>query len=167
MDADGLITGFVPSSPGNYDTFSTGVLTISTFDASRFSSISAITQLFPALAANPDYQAIAPSDIVGNVNAGQFVHIFMSSARSDPDEPLLPDPATESVDEEIALVSYSGGGTVVTIVGSMDALNPSGPPNRDAFVRIRASFEYNNGVEAALGPFATMDAVTITFTFNG
>ena len=49
----------------------------------------------------------------------------------------------------------------------MTLLNPTGSPNRDAFVRIRADFKYTNAVEAALGPYAMMDELTIRFTFNG
>ena len=33
--------------------------------------------------------------------------------------------------------------------------------------RVRANFEYDNGVEAALGPFASIDRIDISFTFNG
>ena len=46
-------------------------------------------------------------------------------------------------------------------------LNPAlQTPARDAFVRVLAEFEYDNGPEAALGPFATVDSVTLSFTFN-
>ena len=41
--------------------------------------------------------------------------------------------------------------------------------NRDARLEghIRADFEYDNGVEAALGPFASIDRVELKYTFNG
>ena len=49
----------------------------------------------------------------------------------------------------------------------MSDLNPFGIPQREAFVRVRADFDYANGVEAALGPFASMDEITIDISFNG
>jgi hypothetical protein len=164
MDADGLISGFLPGSPGDYDTqYANGILTIRAFDASRFSSISAITELFPALAANPSYQGLLPTDIAGNVNPGQSITVYLSSSRADGDEPLLPDIASEIPDFEVAKVTFSAGAALVTITGNAANLNTA---NRDAFVRVRAVFAYTNGVEAALGPFASMDRVTIVFSFN-
>jgi hypothetical protein len=55
----------------------------------------------------------------------------------------------------------------VSIIGDMRLLNPAGTPNRDAFMRVDARFEYENPVEAALGPYASIDQVDISFTFNG
>jgi hypothetical protein len=50
----------------------------------------------------------------------------------------------------------------------MNELNDTpGTADRRAFVRVRAAFEYDNGVEAALGPFASMDEVKISYSFNG
>ena len=57
---------------------------------------------------------------------------------------------------------------MVMETGNMNELNDT--PNsadRRAFVRVRAQFEYDNGVEAALGPFASMDEVKISYSFNG
>jgi hypothetical protein len=68
---------------------------------------------------------------------------------------------------EIALVTHVAGSVNVAITGDMGGLNPSGSPDRDAFTRIDARFEYDDPVEAALGPFASIDQVDISFTFNG
>jgi len=166
MDADGIISGFLPGTPGEYDGYSGGVLTIRAFDSARFSSISAITELFAVLAANPDYKPMAPGDVVAIVSPGQSVTIFVSSSRGDLDSPLNPDQTTEIADFEVAKVTFSAGATLVTITGDANDLNPLGTPNRDAFVRARAVFAYTNGVEAALGPFAAMDRMTVSFSFN-
>jgi len=83
-------------------------------------------------------------------------------------DPLLPDLGGEIGMVEMARVNFVAGAIVVQITGDMSDLNPNGGvPDRDAFVRIRADFEYDDGVEAALGPFAWMDEVTISMTFNG
>jgi hypothetical protein len=168
MDADGQISGLIPGTAGNYDAFATGVLTISQFDASRFSSIAAVTELFSALTANPAYQPLTSIDILGLVHANQQIRIFASSAKADVDNPLIPDIATEIPEVEVALVRQASGAVTVDIVpGAMALLNPSGIPARDAFVRIDAKFEYANQVEAALGPFANIDRVDLTLLFNG
>jgi hypothetical protein len=168
MDADGQMTGLIPSAPGNYDTFTTGVLTISFFDATRFSSIAAVTELFPALTANPAYEDFASSDILALVNPNQQIHIWASSAKADTVNPLVPNIVSETTPVEVALVKHASGATTVDpIPGSMAALNPAGMPARDAFVRIEAAFEYGSPVEAALGPFAYIDRVDLTITFNG
>ena len=164
MDADGTITGVLPGTPGNYNNYSTGVLTISLFDASRFSSISAVTELFPVLAANPDYQPLVPANILAHVNAAQRIKVYASSARADSDDPLVPDIVTETPQVQVALVHEASGATVVDIVGNLGVLNT---PGRDCFARVEARFEYDNGVEAALGPFSYMDRVDLTITFNG
>jgi len=65
------------------------------------------------------------------------------------------------------VVRHQSGATTVDITGDLRALNPLGTPARDAFVRIDARFEYDNGVEAALGPFAYTDRVDLTLTLNG
>jgi len=48
----------------------------------------------------------------------------------------------------------------------MGDLNPMGPA-RESYLRINALFDYQNLVEAALGPFAYMDRVDINYSFNG
>ena len=68
---------------------------------------------------------------------------------------------------EMALVTSSGGSTNVAIVGDLRNLNPAGGPARDAFIRMRADFVYDDPVEAALGPFMAMDQIDVGFTFNG
>ncbi|MHC4956280.1 MAG: hypothetical protein ACYTGZ_20755 [Planctomycetota bacterium] len=168
MDADGEITGFLPSAEGNYDTDARGVLSIRAFDASRFSSIAAVTELFPMTAANPRYTDLnATEDILGNVNPTQRIRIVVSSAKGSDENPLVADPGTELDPIEMAMLQYDGGATKVTITGDMGELNETpGSPNREAFVRIRADFEYDDGVEAALGPFASMDMFTVSYRFN-
>jgi len=167
MDADGEITGYVNGSPGDY-TQQEGLVTVRPFDASRFSSISAITELFPMPAANPAYQALASTDVLGLVNPQQSIRLFVSSAKADLDQPLLPNIGSEIAGFEVALVRYVNGGTTVDITGDMSDLNPAGgQPNRDAFVRVKAIFQYDIGVEAALGPFANMNVVKVSILFNG
>jgi hypothetical protein len=168
MDADGQIAGLLPGTAGNYDAYANGVLTISQFDATRFSSIAAVTELFPALTANPAYDPLAATDILAHCNTGQLIHVWASSAKADTDDPLVPNINTETTPVEVAVVSRGSGATQVDPVpGAMAALNPGGAPARDAFVRIEARFEYGSPVEAALGPFAYIDRVDITITFNG
>jgi hypothetical protein len=167
MDSDGTIGGMVPGLPGQYDSFANGVLTISTFDATRFSSISAITEVFHVLAANPEYRPMLPGDVLAVLHPGQRVRIFVSSAKADAANPLVPDLPTETVPFEVALAAFAGGAVNVTITGDMAGLNPSGTPARDAYARVDARFEYDNPVEAALGPFAGIDRVTLTYRFNG
>jgi len=166
MDADGQIGGLVPGTPGNYNSYSTGVLTISEFDATRFSSIAAVTELFPALTADPAYLDMSKQDILALVNAKQKIHVFASSAKADPNNPLVPSIATETLPAvEVALVQNVSGATAVDpIPGAMAMINT---PGRDAFIRIDARFEYGNATEAALGPFAYIDRVDITISFNG
>ena len=60
-----------------------------------------------------------------------------------------------------------GAGSINVVTSSTAGLNPGGPPARDAFIRLDARFEYDNGVQAALGPFAAIDRVVIRFRFNG
>jgi hypothetical protein len=170
MDADGEITGFIPGAPGNYDGDARGVLTISEFNADRFSSITAITELFPMTTAKPQYVQYDPvDDILGNVsNNGQRIRISVSSALSDPEAPTVADPSSEADPIEVALLHFDGGATKVQVTGNMNELNENADEaDRRAFVRVRAEFEYDNGVEAALGPFASMDEVRISYSFNG
>ncbi|MHC4931977.1 MAG: hypothetical protein ACYTGV_07300 [Planctomycetota bacterium] len=168
MDEDGEIEGHIPGTPGEYDNYANGILTISEFNTARFSTISAITELFALPAADPDYLPLSPSDVVAHVNAGQRIRLYASSAKADLTDPLQPDVGSELAPMfEVALVRAIPNGIVVDITGDMGDLNPSGVPARDAFVRVRGMFEYDNGVEAALGPFAWMDEFTVTVRFNG
>jgi len=171
MDSDGTIAGLLPGLPGNYDNYSNGVLTISQFDTTRFSSIAAVTELFPVLSANPRYQPLVGGtngDIAGWVNPDQRIRIYASSCKANAEDPLNPDITTEIPEVEVALLRHELGATTVDIGPvSMSALNPTGTPARDSYVRIDARFEYDDGVEAALGPFAWIDRVVITFSLNG
>jgi hypothetical protein len=166
MDGDGHIDGLQPGLAGEYDGFATGVLTIREFDASRFGSIAAVTELFPVLAANPRYLQLAQTDIAALVSPNQRIRVYASSCKANLQNPLAPDPTTEIAPVEVALVHFAGGATAVDIVGDLGALNPTGAPARDAFVRVEARFEYDNGADAALGPFAYMDRVEINYSFN-
>lgn len=176
MDADGNIDGFVPSggtngNAGEYDSDSRGIITTSAFDATRFSSITAVTELFPMTTANPAYKDFnelpGDEDIIGFVNDSQTIVVKVSSAKSNPDEPLLPDLTSELTPFDVAMLEYSAGSTVVTRLGDMSFLNADpANPDREAFVRVQASFTYAIGVQAALGPFAAIDSVTISYRFN-
>jgi len=171
MDADGEIDGFLPGGTGDYteyDNDARGVLTISPFNADRFSSITAVTELFPMTAANPLYEQYDPlTDINGVTNADQRIHVLVSSARGSDENPLRPDLTTEQFPFEIAELVFQGGATKVTVTGDMADLNSTpGDPAREAFVRVQAAFEYDHSVEAALGPFASIDSVTVSYMFN-
>jgi hypothetical protein len=178
MDADGEIEGFIPNRPGEYDNDPRGVLTISEFNADRFSSITAITELFPMTAANPAYQDYdkdtegylpqGNDDIEGLVAEGQTISVVVSSAKSNAADPLLPDLLSEITPFEVALLEYRNGGTAVKITGDLSSLNVTpGAPDREAFVRVQAKFVYTDSVQAALGPYAAIDRVNIAYTFNG
>jgi len=177
MDADGEIDGFLPEGPESgtgkeleFNEDSRGVLTISPFDASRFSAITAITELFPVSAAKPAYLQFDPTqDIVGFVaNTGQRIRVSVSAAEGNAEDPTLADPTTEIPNFEIAVLQFSANGTSVVVTGDMENLNATpGTPDRRSFVRVRAAFEYDDGVEAALGPFAHIDEVKISYAFNG
>jgi len=170
MDLDGSIDGLSGGAvtAGEYDNFQYGVLTVSKFDLARFGGITAITEMFGMPAADPDYQAIEDFDVVALVNAGQRIRIYASSAKADPNNPLLPDVGSETQLFEVALVRFASGAATVDITGDMDNLNPmGGAPDRDAFARVYASFEYDKGLDAAIGPFASMDQFTVRFSFNG
>jgi len=65
------------------------------------------------------------------------------------------------------MLQYESGSTKVIITGEMGDLNEiNGSPDREAFVRIRSEFSYEVGVEAALGPFASIDTFVVTYRFN-
>ena len=178
MDADGEIEGFVPNREGEYDNDPRGIMTISAFNADRFSSITAVTELFPMSAANPAYrdydmdsQGYLPQgndDIEGLVAEGQTISVQFSSAKSNAADPLLPDLLSEITPFEVALLEYKNGGTAVKITGDLSSLNVTpGAPDREAFVRVQAKFVYTDSVQAALGPYAAIDKVTISYNFNG
>ena len=103
------------------------------------------------------------------LNDNQSIELLASSARADIDNPLVPNLNSElDPAEMVALITKSGPRIIVdTSVGSLTALNQGAAPNREAYVRIRAKFVYGDPTEAALGPFAMMDEVTILFSFNG
>ncbi|MHC4939215.1 MAG: hypothetical protein ACYTHK_09630 [Planctomycetota bacterium] len=176
MDADGEVDGFIPNRAGEYDNDPRGVLTISEFNADRFSSITAVTELFPMTAANPAYRDFNETssgdldgdDIKGLVSPDQRIRVLVSSAKSNPDDPRLPDLLSELNPYEVAVIEYVNGGTAVKVTGKMSDLNVTpGAPDREAFVRVQAKFEYLRSVEAALGPFAAIDEVKISYDFNG
>ena len=120
-------------------------------------------------AANPTYQQFNPAtDMKGVVATGQKIRVVVSSAKSDADDPLKPDVSTELAPFEVAVIEYKNGATTVTVTGDMRDLNLTpGVPNREAYVRVQAKFDYANSVEAALGPYALIDEVTISYSFNG
>jgi hypothetical protein len=176
MDKDGVIGGLVPVGAGtpisaeaiSYPNHTTGHLVVSSFNGDRFGGSSAITELFPMTAANPDYQPLAVADVKGIVNAGQTATVYMSSARGDAVDPLKPDLLSEIPPLPMAVIAgTTAGGATVDIVGDMSDLNQGGIPNREAFVRVKVDFFYEEPVQAALGPFASMDEVKISYRFNG
>ena len=170
MDPNGVIDGLtLPGpQPGDFDSYATGVLTVRAFDPNRFGGASAVTELFNVRAADPAYLPIADTDIKGKVNnVKQRIRVLVSSARPLAATPLLPDLASEIPAFEVAVILFVGSGTGVDITGNMSALNPDGIPARDAFARVIATFEYDDPVESALGPFSNIDVVTFSFSFNG
>ncbi|MCZ6787776.1 MAG: hypothetical protein O7E54_11505, partial [Planctomycetota bacterium] len=174
MDPDGTIDGHNPSGSGRYDR-TEGITNIQKFDGARFSSITAVTELFGARAADPEYTELLDTDVDAVLNDNQSIELIASSAEADIDDPLAPDLGSELDPAElVALITKSGPRIIVdTSVGTLTRLNPGsaapgmGPQKRAAFVRIRAVFVYDDPTEAALGPFAMMDRVRILFSFNG
>ena len=81
--------------------------------------------------------------------------------------PLEPDLPTEIAGVEMAVIFHSGGSITTTVTGDASALNPGGAPARDSFLRIDARFDYLDIVQAALGPFAKLDLVSVPIQFNG
>ncbi|MHC4974725.1 MAG: hypothetical protein ACYTG3_20610, partial [Planctomycetota bacterium] len=155
-----VIPGLAPGLPGEYDAHENGVLTIRSFAAS------AVTELYSAGVADPAYLNMSSGDILALPVGNGQIKIWASSAKPNPDNPLIPDLTTEITAIEVALVTASAGSANVTIVGDLRNLNPSGGPGRDAFVRMQADFAYDNLIDAALGPFMAMDEITVNFTFN-
>ncbi|MHC4340668.1 MAG: hypothetical protein ACYSX0_10720 [Planctomycetota bacterium] len=166
MDADGIIDGHVPAIAGEYDDHDEGVLTIRTIDPLRFSLGTAITELFAMPAADPTYLELVKTDVVGEVNDGQEMHVFVSSAQADAGEPLEPDISTENPYFQVAHLHFVNNSTVVDITGDMSELNPPADPNRYAFVRVRAEFEYDDIRDGVSGPFAYIDQFKVSFQFN-
>jgi hypothetical protein len=171
MDPDGIVSGLLPNGEGTYPLFAGGFLSIATFNAAgdRFGDTRAVTELFGIPASNPSYLEFDPSnDILAHVsNASQQILIYASSAKADVADPLVPNVVTETPEVLVARVHFALGATQVdTSYDAMDQLNPTGP-NRDAYVRLKALFEYGNLVESAVGPFAFMDRVDVSFSFNG
>ena len=166
MDPDGNIPGLINGTPGDYDT-ANGILTVREFDGTRFSSITAVTELFNVRAPDPTFSQMSPTDVSGLVADGQTVVVEVSSARADIQDPLVPDIDSEITSFPIAeIVRKDANNVEVKIVGNMSDLNPAGVPLRDAFVRVQAKFVYGDPTEAALGPYANIDRVNISFTFN-
>ncbi|MHC4135836.1 MAG: hypothetical protein ACYS0K_12720, partial [Planctomycetota bacterium] len=161
-----LIGGLVPGYPGVYDE-EMGVVTISDFKGDRFEQSVAITELFNVGASDPTYSQMSDDDILVNLSPEQGIRVFASSSKGDLDEPLQADPTTEMGAIEIAEATHAGGSVIVTITGDLRLLNPTGAPNRDAFTRFETHFEYKDMADSALGPFASIDQVDISFTFNG
>jgi hypothetical protein len=169
MDADGVISGLLPGASGTYPTYASGYLKIAPLSAgaARFGEIRAITELFDVGAANPAYLEIDPdTDVLATVSANQEILLYASTAKADTADPLNPDIVTEIPPVLVARVHFSFGATQVDTYNAMSQLNPTGP-NRDAFLRVNAFFNYGNVVEAALGPFAYMDGFDINVSFNG
>jgi hypothetical protein len=168
MDLDGVIEGLIPGEPGEYDT-PYGVFTISRFQSERFGIMQAVTELFHVGTAAPRYSDILEADVAGVVhNADQRIELYASSAVGDASDPLQPDPTTETEPALVAVIEYAGGGVRVTPEpGGMSALNPTGDDSRRPFARILGLFDYGNDIEAAAGPYAYLDSVTLRFDFNG
>jgi hypothetical protein len=169
MDADGVVPGLLPGTSGSYAGYGTGYLTIAPLSAgaNRFGEIRAITELYNVFAANPAYLEIDPqNDVLASVSQNQEILLYASTAKADPLNPLQPDIVTEIAPVLVARVHYAFGATQVDTFNAMSQLNPAGP-DRDAFVRVNALFNYGNIVEAALGPFAYMDGFDIRVSFNG
>lgn len=171
MDADGEIDGFSPNREGEYDSDARAIITIRSFDATRFSAITAVTELFPMTTANPAYQNMSTTpgeqDFIGFVNADQAISVVVSSAKSNPENPLLPDLTSELTPFEVVRLEFASGSTVVIPIDDMSKLNlDPANPDREAFVRVQAQFDYQVDVQAALGPFAAIDEVTIRYSFN-
>jgi len=179
MDADGIIAGVTPGpsapgQPGNHNGYATGVLTIRSFDANRFGGVNAVTELYAVRVANPTYLPMSGSDVMAVVAPTQSISLQMSSARPDPDNPLVPLLSSETPVFEVATIGPGASGSVTTVnnlglgvEGDITTLlNPSGVPLRDAFIRVIGVFKYTDPKQAALGPFMAMEEVTIHFDFN-
>jgi hypothetical protein len=168
MDADGTITGLVPG-PNPNPNYATGYLKTAPLSAgaNRFGTIQAVTELFSVAAANPAYLPLQSADILAKASTGQEIRIYASSAKASTADPLEPNLGSEIPPVLVARAYFALGATQIdTSYDAMDQLNPTGP-NRDAYVRINAIFDYGNVVEAALGPFAYMDRMDVSYSFNG
>ncbi len=176
MDADGVIFGINPgiaTGVNNYDNFASGILSIRGFDPNRFGGANAITELYSVGVPNPTFLPFEPGDIIGLSNPGQSIDVFMSSARPDRLNPQAPDLLTETSIFGVSRVSFAGGSTVIDVFdrgtgtfGDIALDLNTGPLERDAFVRVVATFTYTVASEAALGPFLEMDQVRLRYSFN-
>ena len=167
MDGDGTIDGLIPSGEGEYDT-AFGALTIRPFKSNRFGAMVASTELFHVGAASPTYSDIAVDDVFAVVALKQSIELYASSAKASDSDPLQPNPATETTEAHVATVEYAGSGVrVIPVEDGMAELNPAGDPNRRAFVRVKGYYTYGVDLEAAVGPYAYLDKVTIRYSFNG
>ncbi|MEE8104779.1 MAG: hypothetical protein V3T86_04505 [Planctomycetota bacterium] len=166
MDSDGEIAGLPNGTVGDHD-IAEGILTVRAFALSRFGDINATTRPFSAQVANPAYQPLSPAHISAVVDFGQTITLFVSSARADLDDPTTADIGTEGEPFPVAEITRDGNLVKIdTSVGDMGDLNSAGIPARDEYVRVRAQFDYANPVQAALGPFAAIDRVVLTYEFN-
>jgi hypothetical protein len=169
MDADGNIEGILESSPGDYPAYEYGSLAVRIFDPTRFDAITSTTRPFFVGTADPAYQELdGDTDIDGTLLDGQSIKISMASYQGDANHPLVPDLDTESALIHVATARFDSiQKFVVDVVpGAMAQLNPGGTPNRESFLRVHAEFDYDEGVQAATGPYALLDRVIITTRFN-
>jgi hypothetical protein len=128
----------------------------------------ASTELFHVGAASPTYGDIEVDDVFAVVALKQSIEIYASSAKASESDPLAPNTATETTDALVAVVEYAGSGVKVTPVdGGMANLNPAGDADRRSFVRIKGFYTYGVDLEAAVGPYAYLDKVTVRYSFNG
>ena len=166
MDGDGTIDGLLPSGEGEYDT-SFGALTIAPFKSNRFGAMVASTELFHVGAADPTYQDIQVDDVNAVVALKQSIEIYASSAKASDNDPLAPNSATETTEALVATVEYAGAGILVTpVAGGMANLNPTLDAQRRSFVRLKGYYTYGVDLEAAVGPYAYLDMVTVRYRFN-
>ena len=174
MDPDGFVEGLLPGVVGTqngpqieYDTYAFGVLTIAEFTGGRFDPTVMYTELFSVGAANPTFTNMSPGDLVAQTAAGQRMFFIVSGTRVDPRDPTLPDFTQEIAEFQIATIDNNLGTPVTTINSPLTLLNSSGTPERDEFVRAHINFEYDNEVQAAIGPFLTCDRIRFPFELNG
>ena len=67
----------------------------------------------------------------------------------------------------IATVDNNLGTPLTTINSPLTLLNGiDGTPERDEFIRCHINFEYDDEVQAAIGPFLTCDGVRFPFQIN-
>ena len=144
------------------------MLTISQFvGGGRFDPTIMYTELFSVGAANPTFTNMSAGDFVTEASVGQSMLFIVSGTRVDPANPLLPDTGTEIAEFQIATVENDLGTPLTTIDSPLSLLNGvDGTPERDEFVRARITFEYDNEVQSATGPFLTCDRIRFPFQIN-